>query len=59
VLDVVMRRAGLVAGEERRQRARGVGEVDDRDDEQQQADDDGGDDQGGTLGHGGTPVLGD
>ena len=34
VLDVVVRRAGLVAGEEARQRLRRLGEVDDRDHDQ-------------------------
>ena len=41
VLHVVVRRAGLVAGEERRQRLRGLREVDDADDDQRDAEDDG------------------
>jgi hypothetical protein len=51
VLDVVVGRAGLVAGDEGRERAGAVDPVEDGEREQQQADDDGGQDERGTLGH--------
>jgi hypothetical protein len=61
VLDVVVAGAGLVPGEERRERLRRLGEVDDADDEEGCPGKDGGGDEEPVVFHGHTlgalPVL--